>query len=535
MVGGDVRLWAPVAAIGLADRTRPVGLFDERTTLSYFATSALDGRSSWLRLPGLSLKSWGLDGGVTVSPDGRWLGWVRSARGQAGIAGWSILDTTTGEVRHLTVEGYDRVRPTMSELAFSGDSRYLLATFETPDQPKHGTRGHQFVAWRVSDGRPSVLEPPGSYWLPQLGYADNAVVWSRKHKVFRADPDSRATTTLVFPRNVLMASFAPEDAAFAYIGRDDREKGDPPPDDGLYVGATASGAFREINLPDTSPIGEFLAWRDARHVVLGNFRREVYVVDISDGSHETIDLGGTGEQINTPTLAAGLWAKPLRPAADPTGTSDPRRPWRWAGFGLFVVLLGAGAWQFGRANRSEGRDPDMAPFKVSRGGSPAQTGAVSGVVPTAAWAMAWLFLVGQLLALAARGPTSAELPWMVASMATTAVVVRWFADGVLRARAVRLIVVWILLSATTCLDFVGLHRGADAAPVLAFALSVSQLIALAVFVTTDYFKERRSRPDIPRSALAPLLMIAIATGLLGGLTAPHQGEANSMQLRVGLF
>ena len=92
----------PVAAIGLADRTFPVGLLDARETVSYFATSALTGSSTWLDLPGFDLERWGLQGGVAVSPDGRWLGWVRTAK-RHGIKGWSICDTTTGERRELDV------------------------------------------------------------------------------------------------------------------------------------------------------------------------------------------------------------------------------------------------------------------------------------------------------------------------------------------------------------------------------------------------------------------------------------------------
>ena len=228
----DEDVSGPVAAVGLADRTVPVGSFDERETLSYFATSALDGRSRWLDLPGFDLEHWGLVGGVAVSPDGRWLGWVRTATRQA-IAGWSVLDTSTGRVRKLDVKGRDRLRPTTSELAFSGDSRYLLTSFETLDQPEDGARGHQFVAWRVQDGTAHVLEKPGHYWLPELGYAERGVVWSRKHEVFRAVPGTRHLTTVRLPRTVLMASWAPGDAAFAYIGRDDRTPGGPPADERL--------------------------------------------------------------------------------------------------------------------------------------------------------------------------------------------------------------------------------------------------------------------------------------------------------------
>lgn len=347
----DVNAPGPYAAVGLAQRMIPVGINEAREDLAHFATSALDGSSSWLELPGFDPQRTGLAGGVALSPDGRWLGWVRTVK-RSMIKGWSILDTTTGAIRHLRVDGHDRVRSTMADLAFSGDSRHLLTSFETPDQPKHGNRGHQFVAWRVDDGTPIVLEEPGHYWLPNLGHAAREVVWSRNHEVHRHDPTTGRRRTVTLPRDVWMASWAPDDAAFAYIGRDDRKKGEPWPDERLYVGTSPSTADRAVDLPDTSPIGEALAWRDSTHVVVGNYRGAVYVVDITDGSHEVIDMSGSGDQTNTPLLATDLWAEPLRKPADPIGTSDPRRPWRWAGLLLFIALLGGGATLLRRADRT---------------------------------------------------------------------------------------------------------------------------------------------------------------------------------------
>jgi hypothetical protein len=524
----------PVAAIGLASRTRPVGLFDERQTLSCFTTSALDGSLSWLALPGFNLDRSGFAGGVAVSPDGRWIGWVRTARGNT-VLGWSVRETTTGRVRNLEVEGYNRVRPTVADLAFSGDSRFLLTSFETPDQPKHATRGHQFVAWNVSDGTPTVLEEPGLYWLPQIGYADQGVVWSRSHEVFRADPETGRREVVTLPRTVLMASWAPGDAAFAYLGRDDRKKGDAPADERLYVGVTPSGAKRVVDLPDTSPMGEFLVWRDSTHVVLGDYHHGVYVVDITDGSYDTLDLTGAGEQINTPLLAIALWTKPLRPPVPQTGTSDPRRPWRWAGLVLFVVLLGAGIVLLRRADQAAQQSP--------RGIHEPRRDAVTQMdpepaverIPPVAWTMAWLFLIGQVVELADRGANTSHLIWVLASMALAALAIRWFAEGVLLARRVRLGIVWTLLSAAVSLSLIWLVVGADevsAGEIRAFAFTAAQLLALGIFSTTSYFRACRQGLRMPRHALAPLLMIAAMTGLLGGLTKPALGEGQPTHITV---
>lgn len=150
------------------------------------------------------------------------------------------------------------------------------------------------------------------------------------------------------PRTVLLASWAPGNDAFAYIGRDYRPHGKKGADERLYVGATPATADRVVHLPETSPIGEFLAWRDADHVVLGNYRRDVYVVDIRNGSYETIDMAGGGEQVNTPLLATSLWAAPLGAATIPTGTTDPRRPWRLSALfvgALIVIAAGVRLWR----------------------------------------------------------------------------------------------------------------------------------------------------------------------------------------------
>jgi hypothetical protein len=425
----------------------------------------------------------------------------------------------------------------MSDLAFSGDSRYLLTSFETLDQPKRGTRGHQFVAWGVEDGAAHVLERPGHYWLPSLGYAEEGVVWSRGHVVFRADPSTRQRASVTLPRTVVMASWAPGDAAFAYIGRDDRKKGGRAAEDRLYVGASTSSRHRPVALPATSPIGEFLAWRDSTHVVVGNYRREVYVVDITDGSYETIDMAGDGRQMNPPVLATDLWAEPLNRPVEPTGTTDPRRLWRWGGLVAFAVLLSVGASLLRRADKAA--RPHEPPVQLTRSPSNDLTATPRAVdpVPRAAWAMAWLFLVGQCVDLMARGPKSAGLQWIAISMLLTGLVIRWVADGVLRGRTARLAIVWILLSAVTSLSLVGLAirpSGWGAHDLLSFGFTVAQLITLGVFCTTGYFRSRRAGLDVARPALAPLLVIAITTGVLGGLTAPATGTSAASQLRVEL-
>lgn len=330
----------PVAALGISTRTRPEGIFAEKESLALFAVSAVDGSASWIRPPGFSLNRWGFVGGITVSPDGQYIGWVRPerhtrpTRGQLRLAGWSVMDTETGTIQQLTPD-YPWVRGTVSDLQFSGDSRYLLTSYETPDTPAGTSRTHQFVAWDVANGTATVIEPPGRYWLPNLGAAPTGVVWARGRHVFRADPATGQRALVTMPRDVVAASWGPNDTSFAYIGRPSLKSKAPWQ---LYAGASLVRADnRVIDLPPDIHPSQLLGWRDATHVVVGHYRRSVHIVDVITGEFEEIDLAGHGEQVNAPYLAGSLWQQPLVEPVEPEATTDPRRPARWGAVGVLAV------------------------------------------------------------------------------------------------------------------------------------------------------------------------------------------------------
>jgi hypothetical protein len=269
------------------------------------------------------------------------------------------MNTTTGQVRRLQDPDFAWVRGTAAELEFSGDSRYLLTSYETPDHPSVSrSHGHQLVAWDVEDGAPSVIEGPGHYWLPNLGSAPTDVVWTRGRQVFRADPVTGDRASVTVPQNVVTASWGPDDTSFAYIGRPSIGSRAPWR---LYAGRSiAQARGRELELPSEVQAAELLGWGDATHVVIGHYRRTVQVVDVVTGDVEEVDMAGYGDQVNAPHLAGTLWQQPLVTPVEPEGTTDPRRPWRWGGAAALVAAGGALLMRrrHARRGRAEPRGPE---------------------------------------------------------------------------------------------------------------------------------------------------------------------------------
>ncbi|MBC9731920.1 hypothetical protein [Nocardioides marmotae] len=343
----------PLAALGLDLRTRPEGLFGERQGLEVFGVSAVDGRAGWIDLPGVSVDARALVGWYALSPDGRWIGWTRHEGperpdGSGPQVGWSVLDTTTGEVRDLADPAARRVADA-TDLAFSGDSRYLLTSYEKRGGGGAGDRSHRFVAVDVRTGERTTVEGPGEKWVPSFGSAPTGIAWSRGRTVHRLDPRTGERRELALPQSVVVASWGPDDRAFAYIGRPPGAGGGPWR---LYAGRSVAEA-RDRPLPLDIEPGEILGWRDDRHVVVGRFRTTATIVDVVTGETETLDLAGGAEKYAAPLLAADLWHNPLVAPVDQPGGSDPRRPYLVgagvAGFGAVIGILWSLRRRRGRA------------------------------------------------------------------------------------------------------------------------------------------------------------------------------------------
>lgn len=408
------RIDGPVAALGLSLRTRPEGITGERESLELFGVSAANGRSAWLDLPGFDLEESSLVGQFAVSPDGRWIGWSRyeSSRGPRGgsrFVGWAVMETTTGEVRRLDpVER--RVRDVLADLAFSGDSRYLLTSYQPYDAPAR--QGHQLVAWDVEDGTSTVIEKPGARLLPNLGSAPTDVVWSRGHTVHRYDVPLAQDSTQVLPHLVVAASWAPDDRAFAYLGAPKGYRGPIV----LYAGSTLVRAREHvIAMPGGLRPGQLVGWVDERHVVIGVYRTTVYIVDIVTGDVVERAMRGSGEQVNSPLLAADLWRQPPIAAPTPGGTGDPRLPW-WCISG--ALLLSLAAFAVLRYRRRDRRVPPTWSGYVVPGPAPQLPRQVPGLRPLSS-AATGLLLVLIDVRLEGFDVIPDPIGWVVAALALT--------------------------------------------------------------------------------------------------------------------
>lgn len=159
-------------------------------------------------------------------------------------------------------------------------------------------------------------------------------------------------------------------------------------------------------------------------------------------------------------------------------------------------------------------------------------------LPGSAWAFGGLCLVGEALQLLDRGPSTSDAVVVVLSVVLSALLVWWFANGVMRARSGRVIVVWVLLALNAGLQFVAtMAAGVDGASGLAWlavALSLGQVGAYAVYSRSAYFRSQEMLHGRAGVALGGILLLAVLTGAMGGLTQPVGQRDGSQTFHVGL-
>ena len=158
-------------------------------------------------------------------------------------------------------------------------------------------------------------------------------------------------------------------------------------------------------------------------------------------------------------------------------------------------------------------------------------------LPAAAWALAGSSVLAQAVAFADQG-VKADEGWAVAlSMLLGALIIWWFAAGVLSARTGRVVVSWLLLvvavvvEAVTVLDEAG--RGQVGLALLHLLTSVAMIGSLAWFSTTPYYSWQRTRPRVPGPSRSGVLAVAVLVGLSAGLVQPG-GPESPMNVEVNL-
>lgn len=311
-----------------------------------YGVSAADGTVRYLdipsvrdgRYPGLGVEA------SALSPDGSKVGFVRFA-GTPDVAGGStppavgfgVYDTVSGKVTELS----DPKAPEISsadafEMAFTGDSRYLVTDYSRSSPAT--SRTDALVLWDVETGRRIQAEGPGRYWLPNVGSAPHAAIWSHDDKTWVLDPETGRSSTFRLPLDVVTASFSPNGSGFAYIGSHlSEDKASPWR---LFVGPSRS-RLREVRLPQDA--GAILGWRDPTHVVVAYDHQKYAVVDVNTLATERGEI--TGEQnFYSTEFARDLWAGKLVAGVKPPAGHAPWDYQPWIRIGLLLVLGAGVGW-----------------------------------------------------------------------------------------------------------------------------------------------------------------------------------------------
>lgn len=144
-------------------------------------------------------------------------------------------------------------------------------------------------------------------------------------------------------------------------------------------------------------------------------------------------------------------------------------------------------------------------------------------LPVAAWWLAVSSVLAQAVAIVDRGVKNIDAMVPV-SMLIGALVIWWFAAGVLSARTGRLVVTWLLLGLVLVAESVSVVDdaldGGAGMPVLHLATSVLMLGSLWRFTRTPYFAWQRTRPAHPGPSRAGVLAVAVLVGLSAGVVQP---------------
>jgi hypothetical protein len=146
-------------------------------------------------------------------------------------------------------------------------------------------------------------------------------------------------------------------------------------------------------------------------------------------------------------------------------------------------------------------------------------------LPTSIWVVAWASLTGQAVLLAEQGGRLDDEVSLVLSVVLGGLLVGYVSAGVVRARAVRLVLAWVVLVLGVIGGLAGLASADDLGraglAVLSLATSAAALAGLATFHRTDWYRWQRTKPSAhDGTPIGQLVAIGVLVGVLGGLVGP---------------
>lgn len=158
-------------------------------------------------------------------------------------------------------------------------------------------------------------------------------------------------------------------------------------------------------------------------------------------------------------------------------------------------------------------------------------------LPTSIWVLAGASLASQVATVALRGIKAENEVSLVGSVLLGVVLVWFFSVGVIRARMVRVVIVWIVLVLSGIAELIGVvdpdDANAFARALIGLVTTVVSIAALERFRHTDWYAWQRTKPPTDQGeSISGLVAIAVAVGALGGLVGPAE-DGFRVELNAG--
>ncbi|WP_148574894.1 hypothetical protein [Nocardioides caldifontis] len=149
-------------------------------------------------------------------------------------------------------------------------------------------------------------------------------------------------------------------------------------------------------------------------------------------------------------------------------------------------------------------------------------------LPRSIWVVAWASVAGQVVQLVDQGFRSQNEVSLVVSVVLGALVVGYVSAGVVRARTVRVVLAWVVLTLSAIAELLRLvtadHLGDAFLVLLSVVSTFVALGGLLLFRRTAWYAWQRTRPPAGVGApIGSLVAIGVLVGVLGGIVAPVDG------------